>query len=70
MIKCYDRVKVVTSVSWSFDPNHFFGYLYSGKTDTISKSKAMIPTLQQLINNAAWKTELCPLTQVEILNAD
>ena len=68
IIKCYDIVKVIASVSWSFDPNASGGYQYSGKSDGFIKRGTMIPTLQQLINNATWRTELCPSTKVEVQN--
>ena len=68
IINCYDRVKVVASVSWSFDPYTSGGYQYSGKTDGFIKRGAMIPTLQQLINKTTWSTELCSTTKVEVQN--
>ena len=67
IIKCYDKVKVISSVSWSFDPRSS-GYQYSGKPDNFIKRGSMIPTMQQLINLSAWSTELCSTTKVEVQN--
>ena len=67
-ISCYDRVSVLASVSWSFDPNILGNYQHSGKADVITKREAMIPTLQQLVNLSTWRTELCSSTRVEVVN--
>ncbi len=68
IINCYDKVQVISSVSWSFNPNVSGYYQYSGKADNFIKRSSMIPTLQQLINQSTWVTELCPTTQVEVQN--
>ena len=68
IIKCYDKVKVISSVSWSFDPKASGFYQYSGKPDNFIKRSLMIPTMQQLINLSTWNTELCPTTKVEVQN--
>ena len=65
--QCYDKVKVVNSVSWSFVPSELKHYRYSGKSDSRLKQRQMIPTLQQLINFTTWKTELCPSTRIEVV---
>ena len=65
-IKCYDTVKVITSVSWSFDPNNLRHYDYTGEVDGLFKRKAMLSTLQKLVNNKRWRTDLCPHTRVEV----
>ena len=67
-INCYDKVKVVASVSWTFKPNETRHYKYSGKQDNYMKRMSMIPSMQQLINLSTWKTELCPSTRVEVTN--
>ena len=64
---CYDRVQVIASVSWSFIPGEQKPYRYSGKSTPLVKRQQMIPTLQQLINFATWKTELCPSTRIEVV---
>ena len=68
IINCYDKVQVISSVSWSFDPNAAGHYQYSGKADNFIKRGSMIPTMQQLINLSTWSTELCPTTRVEVQN--
>ena len=65
-IKCYDIVRVIASVSWSYDPNNFRHYSYTGEVDGLFKRKAMLPTLQKLVNNERWSTDLCPHTRVEV----
>ena len=65
---CYDKVQVLSSVSWSFDPNMSGYYQYSGKADNFIRRGSMIPTMQQLINLSTWNTELCPTTRVEVQN--
>ena len=67
-VNCYDKVKVVASVSWSVDPNESEYYQYTGKRDNFIKRGTMIPSMQRLINLSAWKTELCPSTRVEVLD--
>ena len=67
-INCYDKVKVVASVSWTFNPNTTEHYQYSGKQDNFIMRSAMVPSLQQLINLSTWRTELCPSTRVEVRN--
>ena len=66
-IKCYDRVKVIASVSWSFDPNFPGHYRYSGGADSLSKRMSMIPVIQRLVNQSTWRTLLCPDTKVEVV---
>ncbi len=66
VINCYDKVRVVASVSWSFDPNISGSYRYSGKSDGFIRRGSMIPKMQQLINRSTWRTELCPTTTVEV----
>ncbi|MBQ6011337.1 MAG: RHS repeat-associated core domain-containing protein, partial [Kiritimatiellae bacterium] len=65
--QCYDKVKVVDSVSWSFVPSELKHFRYSGKSDSLLMRRQMIPTLQQLINFTTWKTELCPSTRIEVV---
>jgi len=67
-INCYDKVKVVASVSWTFNPNETRHYEYSGKQDNYMKRMSMIPSMRQLINLSTWKTELCPSTLAEVTN--
>ena len=64
---CYDKVKVIASVSWSFIPRELNHYRHSGKPDSLSKRKQMTPTLQQLINVTTWRTALCPSTRIEVI---
>ena len=68
VINCYDTVRVISSVSWSFDPNVLGYYRHSGKADNFIKRGSMIPTMQQLVNLSTWSTELCPTTRVEVQN--
>ena len=65
---CYDRVKIIASVSWSWDPNIMGHYIFTGKHDGFMKRNAMIPVVRQLIEQSTWRTELCPSTRVEVLN--
>ena len=67
-IKCYDQVKVIASVSWSFDPNTYGYYRYSGKADKPEKRNSMVPTLKRLVELSSWKTELCSSTLVRLKN--
>ena len=50
-----------------FIPGEQKPYRYSGKSTPLVKRQQMIPTLQQLINFATWKTELCPSTRIEVV---
>ena len=68
VIDCYDQVRVVAAVSWSYDPGKSGHYRYSGKQDGVRKIDSMLPSMQQLINFSSWSTELCPWTKVEVIN--
>ena len=66
-VDCYDRVTVIASVSWSYDPATL-DFLHGDVQDGYLKRKLMIPTMQKLINSASWATELCSSTKIEVRN--
>ena len=60
--KCFDSVRLVASRSWSYSPFMADRYKYSN-TDS---GRAMLPTMQELINRSTWRTSMCPNTKVEV----
>lgn len=61
-IKCYDKVTMIDSRTWTYHPGDVKRYSYENK----SRGKGMLPTLKDLINKSSWRTELCPNTRVEM----
>lgn len=61
--RCYDRVRVVASRMWKYEPYAEQPYIFKNKPSTI---KGMLPTLKDLVNKFSWRTSLCSNTKVEI----
>ena len=67
LIKCYDQVKVLASMSWRYDPALQDPYVYPEHPDGLFKRVEMIREMQKLINSKFWHTEFCSDTKVEVV---
>ena len=61
-IGCHDKVSLIDSRVWKYQPHGKERFLYENRT----QGKGIIPTLTELVSKASWRTELCPNTTIEV----